>query len=277
MKTRRWYLLSFLFLLLGVPLSGQQTIRFDKSKDLLLAHFDCKTDVDDLHSAAALASLMRHPDYANIRYHAVAGAYGMQNGLYVPPNPLFEIAFKDQWSDAHASREQALKEVTAIALKALERQGDIWISDAGQSDFSAALIRELRRRQPALDTRRRIHIVQHSTWNEDVTTPADLTYVKAQAEYHKIPDGNTVGNGSPGFRSAAPIDLSEYITDPEILKTWEMAKTLGLKYNGAENRYYNKAIGEGGLDFSDLSEVCWILGLENLRDAGDFFSLLKKP
>ena len=32
--------------------------RFDIDKDLLLIQFDCKTDVDDLHTAAALVTLL---------------------------------------------------------------------------------------------------------------------------------------------------------------------------------------------------------------------------
>ena len=37
--------------------------RFNPNKDLLLAHFDCKTDVDDLHSVAALITLLSQPDF----------------------------------------------------------------------------------------------------------------------------------------------------------------------------------------------------------------------
>jgi hypothetical protein len=52
--------------------------RFDVQKDLLLAQFDCKTDVDDLHSAAALVTLLSNPKYSKIKFHAVAGTYGIQ-------------------------------------------------------------------------------------------------------------------------------------------------------------------------------------------------------
>ena len=62
--------------------------RFNLEKDLLLAQFDCKTDVDDLHSVAALVTLLSDSQFSSIRYHAVAGTYGIQNGLYVPPNDL---------------------------------------------------------------------------------------------------------------------------------------------------------------------------------------------
>jgi len=76
--------------------------RFDVQRDLYLAHFDLKTDVDDVHSAAAVATMLADPRFAEVRYHAVAGAYGTQEGLYVPANEVFDRAFGEHWSDAHA-------------------------------------------------------------------------------------------------------------------------------------------------------------------------------
>ncbi|HEY5918605.1 MAG TPA: hypothetical protein VIU13_14410, partial [Chryseolinea sp.] len=71
--------------------------RFNVEADLLLAQFDCKTDVDDLHSAAGLSTLLSNSDFSKIKYHAVAGTYGTQEGLYVPPNELFQLAFGNSW------------------------------------------------------------------------------------------------------------------------------------------------------------------------------------
>ena len=258
-------------------LAGQESPRFDKAQDLLIANFDCKTDVDDLHTAAALASLLRHPDFKDVQYHAIAGAYGMQNGLYVPPNSLFALAFGNHWSDADADRNRAVEETSRIALAVLEKGGDIWIADAGQSDVSAALVRRLKELKPEFSSGDRVHIVQHSDWNESVTTREDLSFVKKETQYHKIPDGNAVGNGSPGFRTEKKIDPASYLSDGEAVAIWKHALELGNKYNGAENRYYNKAIGKGGLDFSDLSEVCYIFNLEDLEDASAFFSYLSQP
>ena len=75
--------------------SKLQVGSFNIEKDLLLVQYDCKTDVDDLHTVAAFFTLMSNVTYSNINYHAVAGTYGIQNGLYVPPNPLFELAFRE--------------------------------------------------------------------------------------------------------------------------------------------------------------------------------------
>ena len=272
MKFFRIFILS-VALIIVFPVRGQSK-RFDKSKDLLLAQFDCKTDVDDLHTVAALASLLQYEEFQGIDYHAVAGAYGIQKGLYVPPNELFQLAFQDRWSDAHSNPGDAVSEVLEKVTITLSNGGNVWVADAGQSDFSARWIQALVAEHPELSLKDRIHIVQHSDWNEEVTKPEYLAYVKTNANYHKIPDGNTVGNGTPGFRSDAVIAWKEYITNAGLRQIWEMAIRLGNRYNGKEGRYLNKSIANGGLDFSDLSEVCYIFNLD-LKDGEAFFTLIK--
>ncbi len=238
----------------------------------MLAQFDCKTDVDDLHTVAAFATLMAHPDFAHVKYHAVAGTYGIQEGLYVPPNSLFRMAFGDNWTDAHENLEAAVEKVKAIAIKTLNSGGAIWIAEAGQSDFSADLVKAVRAALPELDTSQRIHVVQHSDWNEEVTAPESLAYVKQHCAYHKIPDGNAVDNGTPGFRTPGYKDWNAKVTNADLKAIWQHAVALGMQYNGKDGRYNNEAIAEGGLDFSDLSETCWILGLRDIRDTAQFFN-----
>jgi len=245
--------------------------KFNIERDLLLGHFDCKTDVDDLHSVAAFVTLLSNPDFSKVKYHAVAGTYGIQEGLYVPANSLFQLAFGDNWTDAHENFEIAVEKVKTIVQKTLAEDGNIWIAEAGQSDFSAALIRAVQIDLPELNVSQRIHVVQHSDWNEKVTSPASLQFVKQHADYQKIADGNAVGNGTPGFRSPEFKDWKTKVTNPRLQKIWQLAVELGIKYNGKEDRYNNEAIASGGLDFSDLSETCWILGLQDIKDTAQFF------
>ncbi|RRQ48290.1 hypothetical protein DZC72_11255 [Maribacter algicola] len=249
----------------------QNRPRFDLGKDLLLMHFDCKTDVDDLHAAAGLLTLMSHPNFMHVNYHAVAGSYGIQDGLYVPPNDLFQKAFGTNWTDAHNRMEAAVEVVAKKAMTTLEAQGDIWIAEAGQSDFSAKLVKALQTKLTELETRNRIHIVQHSDWNEEVTSPELLDFAKQQTDYHKIPDGNAVGNGTPGFRTPGYTQWQEELKDPKLKSVWELAVKLSHQYNGKDWRYNNEAVSEDGLDFSDLSEVCWMLRLEDIKDTEEFF------
>ncbi len=246
---------------------------FNIERDLLLAQYDCKTDVDDLHSVAALVTLLSDSAFSEINYHAVAGTYGIQEGLYVPPDPLFQLAFGDNWTDAHENAEAAVEKVKNIAKTTLLNQGDIWIADAGQSDFTARLIKAIQSDLPELSVSSRIHVVQHSDWNEEVTSPESLEFVKKNADYHKIPDGNVVGNGTPGFRSPDYTQWQGKFSNPELIAIWQLAINLSNEYNGKEGRYHNEAISAGGLDFSDLSEVCWILGLQDIKDTEQFFNL----
>jgi hypothetical protein len=68
--------------------------------------------------------------FSKINYHPVAGTYGIQKGLYVPPNPLFQLAFGDNWTDAHENLEAAVEKVKIIIKTSLANQGDIWIAEA---------------------------------------------------------------------------------------------------------------------------------------------------
>jgi len=245
---------------------------FNIETDLLLANYDCKTDVDDLHSVAALATLIRSADYSKIKYHAVAGAYGIQEGLYVPPNPLFELAFGNKWTDAHANKKTAVQKVRALAVDVMDNEGDIWIAEAGQSDFSSSLLKFLSFRYMGQDLTKRVHIVQHSEWNESVTDSMSLAFVKEFAHYQKIPDGNALDNGTPGFRDPALTNWKSLIQNEELAAIWNLADEISQKYNGVDGRYLNEAIKAGGVDFSDFSEVCWILGIEDWKNAKDIFS-----
>jgi hypothetical protein len=126
---------------------------FDKSKDLFLPQFDSKTDVDDIHTVAAVGTMLSDPRFSEVKFHAVAGAYGTQGGEYVPAPALFDMVFGSHWSDAHGNYKSALKTVTGIAVETLGNGGDIWIAEAGQSDFSADLVRQVKMALPGVDTR----------------------------------------------------------------------------------------------------------------------------
>ncbi|MBU2906494.1 hypothetical protein KO529_16980 [Arenibacter algicola] len=246
---------------------------FNIEKDFLLVQYDCKTDVDDLHTIAAFFTLMSDPNFSKINYHAVAGTYGIQSGLYVPPNPLMELAFKDNWTDAHNNTQTAVEQVKSKITTTLLNKGDVWIAEAGQSDFTAELIKSIQANLPEINTSENIHVVQHSDWNEKSTSPEDLEFVKKNTDYHKIPDGNVVGNGTPGFLSAEYTQWKDKITNPKLIEVWELAIEISNEYNGKDGRYNNKAISQGGMDFSDLSEVCWILGINDIKDTKQFFNI----
>ena len=222
--------------------------------------------MDDLHSVAGVTTLLRNLRFAAVNYHAVAGAYGEQGGLYVPSPELFDLAFGENWSDAHNQRDEALDTVTALVLETLENGGEVWVAEGGQSDFTADWLQ----RVPA-DDRKRVHVVQHADWNEEVTTDEKLAFVKEHATYHRIPDGNALDNGTPGFRMGSEHLWDKAEGDAEVGAVWAMARKIADQYNGVEGRYLNTDIEAGGMDFSDTVETCWILGCDHLRDADEFF------
>ncbi len=246
--------------------------QFDIARDLFIAQFDSKTDVDDLHSVAGVATMLRSPELEGVRYHAVAGAYGIQDGLYVPSPELFEMAFGDHWSDAHGERARALDTVSGLVIETLQNGGSVWVADAGQSDFTADWLERTIEAGLADVARHRVHVVQHSDWNESVTAPEKLAYVKANATYHRIPDGNAVGNGTPGFNSPDGRLWNVALADPETGELWRMARERANEYNGVDERYLNVSIAAGGMDFSDVAETCWIFGFKDIAETNEFFA-----
>ena len=268
-------LLATAFLLIAsLPvLAGPATLgHFVPGRDLYLPQFDSKTDVDDLHSIAAVATLVRDPRFSSVDYHAVAGAYGIQEGLYVPSPELFERSFGDNWSDAHNNREQALAHVVGLVAVTLGKGGHVWVTEAGQSDFTAHWLARIQERFPEINTKERIHVVQHSDWNESVTDPRKLEFVKANAQYNKIADGNAEGNSTPGFNSPSGHLWEEVLAAGKTSEIWRIARDLANQYNGSEGRYLNESIAAGGMDFSDTAESCWVFGFADLADADAFFA-----
>lgn len=270
---------SVLFLVMAISCGTetekqeQLTSRFDRSNDLLLLHYDCKTDVDDLHSVAAAATLLNNPDYSDISYHAVAGAYGNQDGLYVPPNDLFNLAFGKHWSDAHADFEAAASAVSSLAVQQLQGGGDIWIAEAGQSDFSGEVLRRIREALPEVNTLARVNIIQHSNWNETETTLRYFDYVRQHAAYRKIADGNSADNDTPGYTTKEQLNIEDLVSNEASSEVWSKAIEIANIYNGVDGRYLNQSIKAGGFDFSDFVEVWWILELTNADSPRDFLKI----
>jgi hypothetical protein len=254
----------------GCP-TNQTLGQFRTGTDLLIANFDSKPDPDDLYSVAALGTMLNDPRFACVSYVAVAGAYGTQGGQFIAADGLFNLAFDDHWLNAHSDHANALDELTRLALPKLRAGGDVWIMEAGQSDVSAALVERVAGLAPNLDTNTKIHIVQHSQWNEGATTPTALAYVRTHTHYLKIPDGNLVDNGTPGFNTPDPSLWPQILADPTNGPIWAEAKRLAALVNGTTG-YENPSIKAGGFDFSDAAEACWIFGFNTLRDSNAFFA-----
>jgi len=223
--------------------------KFDKETDLLSLHYDHAADMDDGHSAAAdrtiLESLLGR-DWITRHVVVVSGACGKNASSFnANSDAVMDAAWNDcgGWLNAHAHREQVVAELLERWTAVLEAGGDIWVKEGGQSDITAAVLRRIRDEAPDLDTATRVHVVQHSEWNENQTTDSALDYTRRHADYLKIRDANSylnAGGGNAAFEDAA-------LTHPVFGPVWRAAFI-----------YYNP---KGRLDFSDTGELLHILGL----------------
>lgn len=259
---------SVLFSLLS---HAADTPKFDKAKDLLLLNFDLKTDVDDIHTIAALDLILKAKPFKDLNYFAVSGTYGIQAGLYVPANSLFDLVFKNDWTDAHMARKKALTDTSKRVEKTILSGGRVWAAEAGQSDFTQDLLNHLAQMGNPI-TKEQFIVVQHSTWNEKETSKDALAFVKAQTTYIKIPDGNAAENGSPGYNNTSYSVKKLEAANLPSSQVWTMANAISSKYNGVNGRYQNDSIHYGGADFSDLSEVISILDIKGVDTVDQFFT-----
>jgi len=108
------------------------------------------------------------------------------------------------------------------------------------------VVRRFKTEAPEVDTTARVHVVQHSDWNERQTTPAALAYVRAETDYVRIRDANAylnVAGGDGAFEATA-------LGHPRLGPAWAAA----FDYYPPRER----------LDFSDTGELLHLLGVGEL-------------
>lgn len=249
---------------------------FEKHKDILVSQFDFKPDVDDVHTVAALGSMLVDAEFADINRLAVAGTVGQQGGNYIDARALMALAFGKEnlnWTDAHKNRSRALQLVHDRVRAVLAQGGKIWVQEAGQSDFTAEWIAELLAsgvHQSVI--KNNVIVVQHSTWNEKQTTPTALAYVKQKTTYQAITDGNKPkrvfdrknrrGPMTPMYVDPSSRWISSAIskdnTKEHARALWQAAVDVIQPLN-FKAKY--SVIPQGGVDFSDTVAAWWILNL----------------
>ena len=153
---------------------------------------------------------------SGIDYYGVMGAYGTQGSVFHVTTELFDMVFgpgkwsrwdadnkaipEDQWTvnPAPATEDAVVSKVKA----ALDRGGDVWVMEAGQSRFTWHWVNQIMQ-ETSHDTSTRIHVVQHSAVNESMCggSASELQAVKDNTDYRFIPDGNQSGNCSANLVS----------------------------------------------------------------------------
>ena len=216
------------------------------SRDLISLHYDHAPDRDDGQSAAADRTLLQSvysKKWINSHVVAVSGAYGRNAGSFNRgSDAVMNAVWNDSigWIAAHGNREGAVAALTDRWAKTLRNGGDVWVKEGGQSDVTAAVIQQIKARLPKVDTRSRIHVVQHGQWNENQTTPSALAYVRAESNYIRIANANSYLKGS---RDETFVQTAT--SHPQFGPYWQAAFS-----------YYPSII-----DFSDTGEVMHMLGL----------------
>jgi len=258
----------------ALPVSSRATSGtgiFDSGKDILIAHFDSKPDADDVMAQAALSSMLRHPDLNGVNYYAVLGAYGTQSATFIDSSSLMDLGFgTGRWTNAHTDWSGSVTRVVDKVKPILQAGGKVFVQEAGQSDFTADWIFRLINNEGIAESliKTNVIVVQHSTWNESNTSPADLTYVRDKTDYRKIADRNEGGNGPP---DSAVADTSYMIAamstnnpNAEARALWTLADDI-IDASGFNASY--SVIPGGGVDFSDCVENWYIFGIGTNADS----------
>lgn len=253
--------------------SAEPIGQFNPLTDVFIGHFDSKPDVDDLHTIAAVGSLLKQDALTCVNAIGVAGAYGTQGGEFIPSPELMDLAFGDAWLDGHADRAATVEQQAQTFVETVTDGGHVWIMIAGQADIAADALARAIEIAPDLPYASNINLVQHSDWNESVTAEEKLALVQARTDYQKIPDGNALGNGTPGYTTTSNEDWSRVLADDTIGPMWTEAKRLADEHNPT-SAYVNPSVAEGGFDFSDTAEMAHVFGLQDLNDVGEFFDFV---
>ncbi len=231
---------------------GEPQIKFDPKADLLSLHYDHAPDKDDGHSAAADRTMLESiygADWLAEHVIAVSGAYGTNKKTFnKKSDAVMDAVWKSRGGWVALDADWATGETAVYDrwVKTLQAGGDVYVKEGGQSDITTAVCKRIVANFPDVVIKQRIHVVQHSNWNEDNTTPAALAYTKEHTHYVRIKDANRYLNkkgGDKAFEQAA-------LAHPMFGESWKAA----FAYYSPNQR----------LDFSDTGELMHILALGEL-------------
>lgn len=228
---------------------------FNSSTDLVALHFDHAPDRDDGHAAAAALAVTTK---LGLNVQVVGGTYGVWSAdRYVSESEqLMNSVWGSNWLNAHSNRELAVAQATNRWVTTIAAGGDVWIAEGGPSDFTVAVINNINSQFPEIATAQRIHLVQHSVWNEDHTLRSSLDFVRGKVRYIKIEDGNEP-NSTADFRQ-----YSQSFVDGVLASQYTSAWRAAFGYLSPNEK----------LDFSDTVELLYIVGIgvDQVKTVDDF-------
>jgi hypothetical protein len=226
-------------------------MKFDPKKDLISLHYDHAPDKDDGHSAAAdrtLLETMFGKDWLARHVIAVSGTYSGEQGkkwFQAGSNAVMDAVWNERggWIATDKNREAAVEAVLKRWVATLNAGGDVYVKEGGTADFTATVVKRLRGEYTDIDPLKRVHVVQHSNWNEKQSTPECLEYSRKNTRYTRISDANKYLNIKGG--------------DAVFEKAARSHPVFGASWNAAFGYYQPSE----RIDFSDTGELMHILGL----------------
>ena len=228
---------------------------FDRSNDLIALHFDHAPDPDDGHAAAAAFVVQ---DQLGLAVQVVGGTHGVYSAdRYVQASEGLMVSIWGQnWLNAHSNRNSSVAQSAVRWAGTLAAGGDVWIAEGGPSDFTAAVVRRIQQQYPEFNTRNRIHLIQHSKWNDDHALREDLDFVRNNTRYVMIEDGNEPNSTA---------DLREF-------RQSFVDRARASQYRSTWNAAFAYLSPYEKLDFSDTVELLYILGIgtSQISNADDF-------
>lgn len=235
---------------------------FNPDRDLVTLHFDHAPDRDDGH--AAVAGLMV-TNALQLNVQVVAGTHGVysRDRYDVASESVMSSVWGSAWLNAHSNRAGAVAAAVNRWTSVLAAGGSVWVAEGGPADFTAAVVRTINANHSEFNTRERIHVIQHSNWNEDHSLAVDLAYAKANTRYVKIADGN---------HPNATADLRFENHNNGAFVTRARSSQYANEWGVA----FSYLPPSDKLDFSDTVELLHIVGLgtnliNDVNDFGDYF------
>lgn len=225
-------------------LSFTAQAQFVQDQDLISLHYDHAPDRDDGHATVAALAVVRA---LGIVPHVVSGAHGTGNADQYQPEAevVMRAAWGSAWEDANGNRQAAVNATSSRWLNTLLNGGDIWVAEGGQSDLTTAVVRSINSSNPSINTRTRIHVVQHSRFNESNSNQSDLRFSQANTDYILIDDGNNDNRTADlNMRSDRFVQLAR-----------------NSQFGSAWNAAFSYLDPNFKLDFSDTVLLLHILGI----------------
>lgn len=247
------YLIPLLFAAVVSAFAQDGAKSFSPERDFISLHYDHAPDKDDGHSVAADRTILQSMfgiEWIRLHTVAVSGTYGKNEKTFNSrSDAVMDAAWNGcgDWLAAHNDREAAVGQLVVLWTNTMRAGGDVWVKEGGQSDITAAVLERIQQGSPTLDTTTRVHVVQHSNWNENQTTGAALAYTKNYSDYIRIRDANAYLNIEKGDAVFEKTALQHPVYGPG----WKAAFA-----------YYNP---KKRIDFSDTGELMKILGLGEMN------------